>query len=110
MDEAEFERLYGPWDSLDPAEAQEFLADFPGPWWVAGGWAVEAFSGVHREHHDLDVAIFKCDVPALLDLVGARYDVWSVSSGSCFRSTRRGPSLPRRRARCGCESTRRRPG
>ena len=44
VDEAEFERLYGPWDPLDPAEAQEFLADFPGPWWVVGGWAVEAFS------------------------------------------------------------------
>ena len=36
VDEAEFERLYGPWDPLDPAEAQEFLADFPGPWWVVG--------------------------------------------------------------------------
>jgi Aminoglycoside-2''-adenylyltransferase len=82
VDEAEFERLYRPWDPLDPAEAQEFLADFPGPWWVVGGWAVEAFSGVHREHHDVDVAIFKYDVPALLDLVGDRYDVWSISSGS----------------------------
>jgi hypothetical protein len=82
VDEAEFERLYGPWDPLDPAEAQQFLADFRGPWWVVGGWAVEAFSGVHREHHDVDVAIFKYDVPALLDLVGDRYDVWSVSSGS----------------------------
>jgi hypothetical protein len=82
VDDAEFERLYGPWDPLDPAEAQEFLADFPGPWWVVGGWAVEAFSGVHRTHHDVDVAIFKYDVPALLDLVGDRYDVWSVSSGS----------------------------
>ena len=65
-----------------PAEAREFLADFPGPWWVVGGWAVEAFSGVHRAHHDVDVAIFQYDVPALLDLVGDRYDVWSVSSGS----------------------------
>ena len=82
MDNAEFDRLYGPWDPLDPADAYEFLADFPGPWWVVGGWAVEAFSGVHREHHDLDVAIFKYDVPALLDLVADRFDVWSVSSGS----------------------------
>jgi hypothetical protein len=82
VDDAEFERLYGPWDSLDPAEAQELLADFPGPWWVVGGWAVEAFSGVHREHHDVDVAIFKSDLPALLDLVGDRYDVWSVGSGA----------------------------
>ena len=75
-----------------------------------GGWAVEAFSGVHRKHHDVDVAIFKYDVPALLDLVGDRYDVWSVSSGSFVRSTRRGPSLPGKRARCGCASTHQRPG
>ncbi len=82
MDDAEFERLYGPRDSLDPAGAQELLAEFPGLWWVVGSWAAEVFSGVHREHHDVDVAMFRYELPALLDLVGDRYDVWSVGSGS----------------------------
>ena len=77
---------------------------------MVGGWAAEAFSGVHREHHDVDVAIFKYDLPALLDLVGDRYDVWSVGSGSLRPIKKRGPSLIRTRARCGCASTRRRPG
>ena len=73
---------------LLPAGAQEFLADFPGPWWVVGGWAIEAFSGVQRKHHDVDVAIFKYDVPALLDLVGDRYDVWSVTSDGVTSASR----------------------
>ena len=82
MDDAEFERLYGPWDALDPAGAARFLAGFAGPWWVVGGWAIDAFSGVHRRHEDIDVMIFRYDLPVLLDLVRGRYDVWSVGAGA----------------------------
>jgi hypothetical protein len=82
MDDAEFDRLYGRWESLDPAGVQALLADFPAPWWVVGGWAIEAFSGVSRPHHDCDVVIFRRDLPALVDLVAGRYDLWSVGSGA----------------------------
>jgi len=82
MDDAEFDRLYGPWESPDPAGARALLADFPAPWWVVGGWAMEAFSGVTRPHHDVDVVIFKRDLPALVELVAGRYDVWSVANGA----------------------------
>jgi len=43
-----WERLYGRWEPFDPAAAQEFLAGFDRPWWVVGGWAIEAFTGVGR--------------------------------------------------------------
>lgn len=33
-----------------PADAARLLADYTGPWWVAEGWAIEAFTGVSRNH------------------------------------------------------------
>ena len=39
-------RCYGPWEPLDPAGAREFMAGFDRPWWIVGGWAIEAFTGV----------------------------------------------------------------
>jgi hypothetical protein len=82
MDDAEFERLYGPWDPFDPPGLRDVLADFGGPWWVVGGWAMELFSGTRRRHEDIDVAIFRKDLPLLLDLARGRYDVWSVGAGA----------------------------
>ena len=82
IDDAEFERLYGAWEGLDPAGAQRLMAPFPGPWWVVGGWAIEAFTGVARAHEDIDVVIFRRDLPAFLDLVRGRYDVWSAGAGA----------------------------
>ena len=82
MDDAEFERLYGPWDAFDPPGAQELLADFAGEWWVVGGWAIEAFTGIGRPHEDIDVVIWRRDLPALLELVEGRYHVWSAGSGA----------------------------
>ncbi len=82
IDDAEFERLYGPWEGLGPAGAERLMAAFPGPWWVVGGWAIEAFTGVAREHEDIDVVIFRRDLPAFLDLVRGRYDAWSAGAGA----------------------------
>lgn len=82
MDDAEFERLYGPWDALDPADLPGFLAEFDGEWWVVGGWAIEAFTGTPREHEDVDLVIWRRDLPAFLDLVRGRYHVWSAGAGA----------------------------
>ena len=82
MDDAAFERLYGPWDAFDPPGVQAFLADFPGEWWVVGGWAIEAFTGIARPHEDIDVVIWRRDLPALLSLVEGRYHVWSAGAGA----------------------------
>jgi len=82
IDDAEFERLYGPWEGLDPDGAARLMADFPGSWWVVGGWAIEAFTGIRRGHEDIDVVIFRRDLPAFLELVRGRYDVWSAGAGA----------------------------
>ncbi|KRF15708.1 nucleotidyltransferase domain-containing protein [Nocardioides sp. Soil796] len=81
-EEIEFQRLYGAWDSLDPAETVEFLRDFEAPWWVVGGWAIEAFTGVPRPHEDIDVVIFARDLPKLLDVVRGRYHAWGAGAGA----------------------------
>lgn len=81
LTDEEFEALYGPWDSLDPAGVADLMAEFPGPWWVVGGWAIEAFSGRSRPHKDVDIVIFRRDLADFLELVGGRYHVWSVGAG-----------------------------
>jgi hypothetical protein len=43
-------------------EVAAFLADFPRPWFISGGWAIDLFlDRVTRDHEDVDVAIFRRD-------------------------------------------------
>ena len=69
-EDEEFFALYGPWDPLDPPGLAEFMSGFERPWWIVGGWAIEAFTGVLREHEDVDLSILACDIPALREHVG----------------------------------------
>src|SRR5688500_8803600 len=42
------------------------LAHFPRPWWVAGGWAIDAWAGgASREHEDLEISVLRQDLEAL---------------------------------------------
>jgi len=82
VDEGEFLRWYGAGEVIRPEEVAERLAGFEGPWWVAGGWAVEAFTGVRRHHEDLDVAIFRRDAERLRLATSDRYTAWSVFDGA----------------------------
>lgn len=71
-EEIAFGRLYGEWDALDPAGLAVFMADYPGEWWVVGGWAIDAFTGVARPHDDIDLVIWLRDhatAPWLLDCI-----------------------------------------
>ncbi len=77
-----FQRLYGPWDAFDPREARELFDPLGIPWWVAGGWAIEAFTGVSREHEDIDVSMFRRDLPVLRSGVAGRYHVWAAGEGA----------------------------
>jgi len=81
-EEEQFFRRYGPWASLDPAGVRDFMAGFPRPWWLVGGWAVEAFTGALREHEDVDLSILACDVPALREHVGDAWHLWSNHGGT----------------------------
>ena len=67
---AGYDRWFGAWAPLDPPRLAEFMAGFERPWWIVGGWSIEAFTGVLREHEDVDLSILACDVPALRAHVG----------------------------------------
>ncbi len=87
-------RLYGPFDAFDLDGAVEFFAGFDRPWWLVGGWAIEAFTGAPREHEDIDVSILACDAPALREHVGDRWHLWSNVSGQIRPMIDRWPDLP----------------
>lgn len=53
---------WGTWDHIPLPAVVEVLRDFPRPWWVAGGYAIDAFAGNNRrEHDDIDVGLFAAD-------------------------------------------------
>lgn len=48
----------------------EYFADYPGRYWIAGGWALDLFANrVRRPHTDVDVLVLARD----LDLVAASF-------------------------------------
>jgi len=79
--QVEFRDLYGFWNPLSLSDVAAELGAFDRPWWVVGGWAIEAVTGVHREHEDLDVSILSSDVPAFVDHLRGRWHVWNNVGG-----------------------------
>ena len=77
-----WERVYGPWEPWGPAETGAFFAGFDRPWWIIGGWSIEAATGPWREHEDLDASILACDVAALRAHVGDRWQLWNIADGT----------------------------
>ena len=77
-----FRRWYGGWDPLTPQTIGAFMAGFARPWWIVGGWSIEAFTGAPREHEDVDLSILACDVPALRAHVDPEeWHLWSNYGG-----------------------------
>lgn len=74
--------MYGPWRHHRPSDAATFFAEYEGDWWIAGGWAIEAFTGVARSHGDLDINIPRTQVPLLRDFLNGRLDVWAADRGT----------------------------
>ncbi|MBC2932608.1 hypothetical protein H7342_06245 [Nocardioides sp. zg-1228] len=58
------------------------LEGYTGRWWIAGGWAIEVFTGVPRPHGDLDPSIPRADVAALKRHLTGRLDVWQAAKGA----------------------------
>jgi len=83
-EDLEFMRVYGPWQPLTPVQVKELMDGFPAPWWLVGGTAIEAFTGVRRFHEDVDLVIFYDDVQRLRVHIGDRYHLWS-NDGGTFR-------------------------
>lgn len=76
--------VYGDWDPLTPAELAVLMEGFQPPWWVVGGHAIEAFTGVARVHEDLDLVVFGEHLPQLRAQLGGRFHLWS-NHGGTFR-------------------------
>jgi hypothetical protein len=81
-EERAFEQLYGAWAPTTPADAATLLDGFDEPWWISGGWAIDAFTGVPRSHKDVDVTVFRRDVPRVRQQFAGRFHVWAVGSGA----------------------------
>ncbi|MCW4457934.1 nucleotidyltransferase domain-containing protein [Microbacterium sp. MPKO10] len=78
----EFTRLYGEWAGHTPTDAAAFFAEYQGTWWVAGGWSIEAFTGVTRPHDDIDISMLSAELPQLRRFLAGRLDAWMASSGT----------------------------
>lgn len=62
--------------TYSPEQAAVLLRDFPKPWWIAGGWAIDLFLDNHtREHEDLDIAILREDGPAFREYL-LSWELW----------------------------------
>jgi len=59
LSDAEFEARYGRWSGLTPSQMAAVFSGYSGDWWVVGGWAIEAFTGVPRKHEDIDVVVLR---------------------------------------------------
>lgn len=93
-DDEAFERWFGPWDPLSPAGVAALLDGVTSPWWIVGGWAIDAFTGRTREHHDIDVGFFRADLSAMLDHLAPTVCVWSNASGTLRPLTKAEDLLP----------------
>ena len=76
-DDAAFFDAYGDWQPLSPAELTHLLRGFGHPWWLVGGYAIAAFTGVSRPHDDIDVSFFADAVPDFVRQLAGRYHAWS---------------------------------
>lgn len=81
-EDRDFYRWYGAWRPYTPGEVAIALRGLDAPWWIVGGWAVDAFTGIAREHEDVDVGFLRADLPAVLDRLAPTLCVWSNLSGT----------------------------
>ena len=79
--EAAFHALYGPWAPMNPTSFATEMVGFDRPWWVVGGWAIEAVTGFCREHEDLDISLLACDVTSFVEFIAGRWHVWNNVGG-----------------------------
>ena len=94
QDHDETARLYGPWRARSPHDAAELFREYGGRWWIAGGWAIEAFTHVPRPHGDLDPSIPRSDVAALHQHLAGQLDIWQANEGALRPMVDQGEPLP----------------
>ena len=71
----------------DLVTVARLLQGFPGRWWVAGGWAIDAWAGgPSRDHDDVEISIMRGDQVLLRNHLPG----WTLETGA------HGPDGPRR--------------
>lgn len=70
------ESEHRPWKPLTPEQVAEIFASLQAPWWIAGGYAIDAFVGSfdRRPHGDIDVGLLARDQ----DAARARLAGWDL--------------------------------
>jgi hypothetical protein len=82
------------WSPLDPAALPDLLAGVGAPWWLAGGWSIDAFVGrVTRVHEDTDVLVLRRDQAAFRSAL-ASWDVHAADPPGTLRPWPVGETLP----------------
>ena len=81
-DDFDFYHWYGPWAPLTPPAVAALFDGLDVPWWIVGGWAIEAFTDVPREHEDIDVAFLRDDLPRVLAHLSPGLCIWTNLSGT----------------------------
>lgn len=93
-EELAFQQLYGPWHVSSPQDAAQLLDGYSSDWWIAGGWAIEAFTGVRRPHEDVDVSLWREDVELLRQHLKGEWHLWSNEGGRLSPLTDQRPEQP----------------
>jgi hypothetical protein len=81
LDEAAFQSWYGTWRGLTGPEVAELLDDCGFPWWVAGGWSMEAAGAAPRPHGDTDVVVLRRDLSQMREWL-AGFHLWEAHEES----------------------------
>ena len=82
LSDEQFFGLYGPWRLPALDEVRGWLDGWDRPWWIAGGQSIEKFTGVGRQHDDVDVAFFRTDIASLHAHLSPRFHLWAAGSGT----------------------------
>lgn len=82
------------WEPAPLPEVVAAFAGFPGPWWIAGGYAIELAVGApYREHGDIDVLLLRRDqLAAHATLPG--WQLWAADPPGTLRPWPAGETLP----------------
>lgn len=80
LDEAAQADLYGPWVARTPADAAKLFKGYPGIWWISGGWAIEAFTGISRKHVDVDLSVLRTELTMLRQQLSTVQHLWIATT------------------------------
>ncbi len=84
----------GRWEAITPAEVTALLAGLSAPWWIAGGYAIEAFVGKSfRPHDDVDAGLFRDDQLTIQRHL-AGWELHAADPPGALRPWRTGEQLP----------------